>query len=58
MLWAIMAIQSTCQLPSYQRQGNDNELKSLVEDIKGGSVDVIIFNGANPVYDSAYGKML
>ena len=44
--------------PSYQRQGNDNELKSLVEDIKGGNVDVIIFNEANPVYDSAYGKML
>ena len=44
--------------PSYQRQGNDAELKSLVDEIKAGSVGCIIFNGANPVYDSAYGNAL
>jgi MoCo/4Fe-4S cofactor protein with predicted Tat translocation signal len=44
--------------PSYQRQGNDNDLKALVDEIKAGAVDVIIFNEANPVYDSAYGNIL
>ncbi|MBK8053498.1 MAG: TAT-variant-translocated molybdopterin oxidoreductase [Saprospiraceae bacterium] len=39
---------------SNQRQGNDKALKSLVDEIKTGSVDLIIFWGANPVYDSAY----
>jgi molybdopterin-containing oxidoreductase family iron-sulfur binding subunit len=44
--------------PSYQRQGNDNDLKALVDEIKSGSVDLLIVNGANPVYDSAYGNIL
>jgi MoCo/4Fe-4S cofactor protein with predicted Tat translocation signal len=43
---------------SYQRQGNDNDLKALVDEIKAGSVDFLIVNGANPVYDSAYGAEL
>lgn len=43
---------------SYQRQGNDAELKMLVDEIKAGAVDMIIFNNANPVYDSPYGKTL
>jgi MoCo/4Fe-4S cofactor protein with predicted Tat translocation signal len=43
---------------SNQRQGNDKALKSLVDEIKTGSVDLIIFWGANPVYDSAYGTDL
>ncbi len=45
-------------VPSYQRQGNDDEMKSLVEDIKSGNVDLLIVHGANPVYDSAYGTQL
>ena len=43
---------------SNQRQGNDKALKSLVDEIKTGNVDLIIFWGANPVYDSAYGTDL
>jgi MoCo/4Fe-4S cofactor protein with predicted Tat translocation signal len=42
--------------PSYQRQGNDAELKALVEEMKAGKVDCLILNGANPVYDTAFGK--
>ncbi|MBP9196299.1 MAG: 4Fe-4S dicluster domain-containing protein, partial [Saprospiraceae bacterium] len=41
--------------PSYQRQGNDADLKGLVDEIKAGSVDMLMLFGANPVYDSAYG---
>ena len=44
--------------PSYQRQGNDAELKACVEEIKAGSVDLLLVCGANPVYDSAFGKEL
>lgn len=44
--------------PSYQRQGNDAELKALADDLKGGSVGCVIFCGANPVYDSAYGATI
>ncbi len=44
--------------PSYQRQGNDAEFKVLVDEIKAGSVDVLMLFGANPVYDSAYGVQL
>ena len=43
---------------SYQRQGNDADLKILVDEIKSGSVNCVIFYGANPVYDSAYGTAL
>ncbi|MBC7885130.1 MAG: 4Fe-4S dicluster domain-containing protein [Saprospiraceae bacterium] len=42
--------------PSYQRQGNDKELKTLVDDIKAGTVDLLILNHANPVYDTPFGK--
>jgi len=45
-------------IPSYQRQGNDNDLKLLVDEMQAGSVDTIFFYGANPVYDSAYGKKM
>lgn len=44
--------------PSFQRQGSDTDMKMLVDEIKSGAVDVIIFNEANPVYDSAYGNIL
>jgi len=37
--------------PSYQKQGDDTALASLVIEMNAGSVDLIIFNGANPAYD-------
>ena len=40
---------------SLQRQGNDSDLQKLMSDMKSGSVDVLIVNQANPVYDTAYG---
>ncbi len=45
-------------VPSYQRQGNDNDLKVLVDELKSGSVDTLIIYGSNPVYDTAYGAEL
>ncbi|MFT5832454.1 MAG: MoCo/4Fe-4S cofactor protein with predicted Tat translocation signal [Cognaticolwellia sp.] len=36
---------------SNQRQGDDKAVKALVSDMKGGKVDVVIINDANPVYD-------
>lgn len=44
--------------PSYQRQGSHVALKSLVDDIKNGAVDCVIFYGANPVYDAPFGAAL
>ncbi len=44
--------------PSYQRQGNDTELKQFVEDVKSGAVDCVILMGANPLYDCTYGTQL
>ena len=44
--------------PSFQRQGNDTELKSFVDEVKAGSVDLLLLFGANPVYDTVYGKEL
>ncbi len=43
---------------SYQRQGNDSELKQFAADAKSGSVDFVILMGANPLYDSAYSVQL
>ncbi|MBK9254513.1 MAG: Fe-S cluster-containing hydrogenase [Saprospiraceae bacterium] len=42
--------------PSMQRQGNDADLKALVDEMNAGSVQLLIVNGANPVYDSVYSK--
>ena len=44
--------------PSYQRQGNDTDLKALVDDVKAGTVDLLIVYGSNPLYDSGYGAQL
>lgn len=44
--------------PSFQRQGNDADLKAMVDEIKAGTVDMLMLFGANPVYDSAYGVQL
>ena len=35
---------------SYERQGVDAEVMSLVKELKGGSVDALIIDGVNPVY--------
>jgi molybdopterin-containing oxidoreductase family iron-sulfur binding subunit len=43
---------------SNQRKGNDADLKTLVSEIKNGVVDLLIVYGANPVYDTPYGKEL
>jgi Fe-S-cluster-containing dehydrogenase component/anaerobic selenocysteine-containing dehydrogenase len=43
---------------SNQRKGNDADLKMLVDEIKSGSVDLLIVNGCNPVYDSPFGSEL
>ncbi len=43
---------------SLQRQGSEAELTKLVSDINSGNVDVVIFNGCNPVYDYAKGADL
>lgn len=37
--------------PSFQRQGVDADVAGLVKELKGGSVDVLIIDGANPVYN-------
>ena len=36
--------------PSFQRQGMDSDVTGLVKELKGGSVDVLIIDGVNPVY--------
>jgi len=36
---------------SLQRQGDEQELVGLVEDIKGGRVDTVIYHKCNPVYE-------
>ncbi len=37
---------------SLQRQGNDKDFAELLREMKSGSVDAIIVNQANPVYDA------
>ena len=44
-----VVLSKSCNL----KQGNDTALAQLLADIKSGSVDAVIFYGANPVYDSA-----
>jgi len=43
---------------SLQRQGSDEDMETLISDIKRGSVGVVIFNDANPVYDYRGGARL
>ncbi len=38
---------------SLQRQGSDIEFRRFVNDVKSGKVDVVIFNDANPLFDSS-----
>jgi len=37
---------------SLQRQGSDKQLAKFASDVASGRVDVVIFNGANPLYDT------
>ncbi|TAE73051.1 MAG: 4Fe-4S dicluster domain-containing protein [Bacteroidetes bacterium] len=39
-------------------QGNDKAVNALIDDIKNGGVDAIIFYGVNPVYDHPRGEEL
>ena len=40
---------------SMQRQGDESQLASLISEMKSGSVDVLIMNNANPVYEYSKG---
>jgi molybdopterin-containing oxidoreductase family iron-sulfur binding subunit len=45
-------------VPMYSKQGNDTAMNAFIDEVKGGSVDVVIFYGANPVYNYPRGKEL
>jgi MoCo/4Fe-4S cofactor protein with predicted Tat translocation signal len=45
-------------VPCNLRQGNDKAMNTLIDEIKGGSIDTVIFYGANPVYNHPRGKEL
>lgn len=39
-------------IPSYQRQGNEQDLAKLIADLESGNVDtIIVLDNANPAYD-------
>lgn len=40
---------------SLQRQGNEKDLVALVNDVKNGKVDTVIFHNCNPIYE--YGSI-
>lgn len=40
--------------PSYMKQGNDDAVAALVQELKGGDIDAVFVYGCNPVYDSPY----
>ncbi len=43
---------------SYFRQGNDEQMLALIDDLSSGSVDAVIFYNSNPVYDHPMGATL
>ena len=43
---------------SLQGQGSEKQLNTLLSELKSGSVDTVIFNQCNPVYDYAKGAEL
>ena len=43
---------------SLQRQGSDKQINKFIDDVKSGSIDFVIFNGCNPVYDHPRGNEL
>ncbi|MEM8886781.1 MAG: TAT-variant-translocated molybdopterin oxidoreductase [Bacteroidota bacterium] len=42
--------------PTYIRQGNDEEMDTLAQELKNGEVAALFVYNSNPVYDSAYGE--
>jgi molybdopterin-containing oxidoreductase family iron-sulfur binding subunit len=44
--------------PSFQKQGSDGELRSLIEELKSGTIAALIIHGCNPVYDLPDGAEL
>ena len=42
--------------PSYQRQGVDSDMATLLDEMSSGQVDMLFVLDANPVYDLPYGK--
>ncbi|MBI3193452.1 MAG: 4Fe-4S dicluster domain-containing protein [Ignavibacteriae bacterium] len=42
--------------PSNQKQGNDNELQTLLDEMKNGQVAALFIQGVNPVYDLPIGS--
>ncbi|MBI3664409.1 MAG: TAT-variant-translocated molybdopterin oxidoreductase [Acidobacteria bacterium] len=44
--------------PSYQRQGNERELETLVRDLRDGKVAALFIHGVNPVFDLPGGDEL
>ena len=44
--------------PVHYRQGSDQAMTQLVDDVTGGRVDALIFYGANPIYDHPQGGLL
>lgn len=42
--------------PSFQRQGDDEAVTGLLEELKSGQVGALIIYGANPVYSHPMGK--
>jgi len=43
---------------SYQRQGDERELNTMVSDMKKGGVDMVLFLESNPLYDYSNKKAL
>jgi MoCo/4Fe-4S cofactor protein with predicted Tat translocation signal len=46
------------EVPSYQKQGNDETMNTFINDVVAGKVGAVIFYGANPVFDHARGAEL
>ncbi|MDW3650364.1 MAG: TAT-variant-translocated molybdopterin oxidoreductase [Bacteroidia bacterium] len=44
--------------PSHMKQGDDEAMAALVQEIKGGGVDAVFIYNCNPVYDHAMGADL
>ncbi len=43
---------------SYQRQGNDGDMASFIQEVANGGVGAVIFYNCNPVYDHPLGDTL
>jgi molybdopterin-containing oxidoreductase family iron-sulfur binding subunit len=44
--------------PSYQKQGNDRELRALLDELDAGKVAALFIYGVNPVYDHPESRVL